>query len=109
MNRCWFIWLNSKQEGPFSYAELKADERLTPDTLVWKEGMADWAPIRKVPELNNLFKEEELEPEENEEDLSVSPITDEEIALPLQDEPPFLLWLLIALLVLIYVMIRLSQ
>lgn len=109
MNKCWFIWQASKHEGPFSYEDLKNNRSLTPDTLVWKEGMSGWKPIRNVPELKNLFKDEENDDEENEENL-LGTVPQDEIALPLNDaEPPLLLWLLIAILVIIYTAVKLFQ
>lgn len=108
MNKCWFIWLNSRQDGPFSYEELEANPALTPDTLVWKEGMSTWTPIKKVPELKNLFKDKGQPPKENLNPLK-TPVQDE-IVLSLDNaEPPFLLWILIAVIILMYVIFRISQ
>lgn len=109
MDKCWFIWINSNQEGPYSYEDLKQNQALTPDTLVWKEGFTTWLPIRKVPELKNLFKDQE-ESENQEFEESKAPLPHEEIALTYHDiEPPFILWLLIALLILLFVIFKLFQ
>jgi Interferon-induced transmembrane protein/GYF domain 2 len=40
--------------GPFSVEELQ-DKNLTPDTLVWKEGLVDWVPARNLQDLQSLF------------------------------------------------------
>lgn len=40
--------------GPFSVDELKGKD-LQPDTLVWKEGLADWMPAKNVTDLQALF------------------------------------------------------
>jgi hypothetical protein len=40
--------------GPFSVEELK-DKNLTPETLVWKEGLVDWVPARNLQDLQSLF------------------------------------------------------
>lgn len=40
--------------GPFTVEQLR-ERNLTPDTLVWKEGMADWLPARQISELESLF------------------------------------------------------
>lgn len=110
MNKCWFVWQTSRQEGPFSYEDLKENRSLTPDTLVWKDGMSGWKPIRNVPELKDLFKDGENEQEESEENFIGAVPTDDEIALPLNDaEPPLLLWFMIAFLVIIYTIVKLSQ
>lgn len=44
--------------GPFDLAALKQQVQsgqLTRETLVWKEGMAQWTPAGEVPELSGLF------------------------------------------------------
>lgn len=44
----------NQQKGPVSLDQLRA-LRLTPDTLVWREGMPQWMAAGAVPELANLF------------------------------------------------------
>ncbi len=48
---------NGTQQGPVDGARLIAllTSKLTPDTLVWREGMAAWTPARQVPELAASF------------------------------------------------------
>lgn len=43
---------NGQQAGPFSLAQL-IQQGITPETLVWKQGMEDWTPAWKVEELKN--------------------------------------------------------
>lgn len=40
--------------GPFSMEQLK-ERNITLDTLVWKEGMADWLPAKQLEELQSLL------------------------------------------------------
>ena len=40
--------------GPFTIEQLQ-ERNITPETLVWKEGMADWLPARQVDELQSLL------------------------------------------------------
>ena len=40
----------SNRRGPFSPEQLPA-QGLTAETLVWREGMADWLPASQIPEL----------------------------------------------------------
>lgn len=40
--------------GPFTVEQLR-ERNIAPDTLVWKEGMADWLPARQVSELEGVF------------------------------------------------------
>lgn len=50
----WFYVKDGEQAGPVSESELKtmlASKTIEPDTYVWKEGMADWAPATDVREL----------------------------------------------------------
>ena len=47
----WYYACDGEQTGPVSAAELRqaADAgRITPDDLVWQEGMREWIPARKV-------------------------------------------------------------
>lgn len=48
----WFFEQNDTPHGPVPQAALPgfvAAGRITPDTLVWTAGMADWLPARDVP------------------------------------------------------------
>ncbi len=52
----WYVGIGGKAEGPFPEEDIRnrvLQGRLGRDTLVWKEGMGEWAPISTVPELNN--------------------------------------------------------
>ncbi len=46
----WYIASDGAPLGPFAPDELRA-RGVTPDTLVWREGMADWTVLAQVPEL----------------------------------------------------------
>src|SRR5687768_7180297 len=43
--------------GPFTIEQLR-ERNITRETLVWKEGMADWAPANQLNELQALFATE---------------------------------------------------
>lgn len=49
----WYYAVNDQQSGPISKAELqqKLQGELTPDTMVWKDGMAAWTKAGEVTEL----------------------------------------------------------
>ncbi len=50
----WYIGVNGQQQGPFDAAALSAradSGDLTPDTVVWTSGMAQWLPAKEVAEL----------------------------------------------------------
>ena len=58
MSPPWFIAVGGQQAGPFELSLLTAKARsgeLRPDTLVWKQGMANWLPARDVPELASVL------------------------------------------------------
>lgn len=46
---------NGQQAGPFSFDQL-AQKGISPETLVWKQGMADWTPAWKVEELKAVLE-----------------------------------------------------
>ncbi len=54
----WFLGVGGKQLGPFDAAALAAEAaggRLTPTTLVWRQGLAAWVAAKDVPELARLL------------------------------------------------------
>jgi len=54
----WYAGIDNQQAGPFNPEALKQmiqQKRVKPETLVWKQGMADWTPASQVPEISGLF------------------------------------------------------
>lgn len=54
----FFLSVNGQQMGPFNSSALQQlvqSGQLTPQTYVWKQGMANWAFAKDVPELASLF------------------------------------------------------
>lgn len=49
-----YIIINDQQQGPFAKEELLS-RGLTPQTMVWCQGMPDWMPASSVHDLNDLF------------------------------------------------------
>ena len=52
------LFIGGQQYGPYDYKTLKQfvpSGQLTPQTLVWQQGMAAWTPAGQVPELAGLF------------------------------------------------------
>jgi hypothetical protein len=50
--------INGQQAGPYdmnTLQQLVSQSQVTKETLVWRQGMANWIAIAQVPELNNLF------------------------------------------------------
>ncbi len=55
----YFVAQGGKQTGPFTMEALAQEVsqgRLTRETLVWCQGMAQWTQAGKVPELSGLFQ-----------------------------------------------------
>lgn len=51
----WYYGENGEQQGPFDDASIRqaiSDGKLTPYTMVWREGMPGWLPLLQVPELS---------------------------------------------------------
>jgi outer membrane biosynthesis protein TonB len=50
--------IDDKQEGPFNAGQLMKlikEGKLDRETLVWKAGMPEWIPAKKVSELDPIF------------------------------------------------------
>src|ERR1700733_5373329 len=61
-NRSWFYASNGQQQGPYPGAQLReliARGTVTPDTLVWSEGMAGW---QRAGDVAGLFSGGSLAP-----------------------------------------------
>ena len=61
LERALWFYLAEKDEqiGPMPFAELRRvwrDGRIGASTYVWREGMADWLPLREVPGLEGEFR-----------------------------------------------------
>ncbi len=54
MNKQYFIIRNDVQQGPFTLEEL-SKQGIVSETLVWTEGMPQWAPAWQVEELKPLL------------------------------------------------------
>jgi hypothetical protein len=103
VEKIWFIIIAGNKEGPFSFLDLKKDDRISPDTLAWRQGFPDWLPIRDIKELEDLFKEEPpVAAPEEEEQTSPATLQDDEV-MALKKDPYFSLWVLLAVILVVYV------
>jgi membrane protease subunit (stomatin/prohibitin family) len=53
-----FVAINGQQNGPFdlqTITQLIHNRQLTKETLVWKQGMANWIAASELAELSNIF------------------------------------------------------
>lgn len=55
----WII-VDQRHAGPFSLEQLRG-QGITPDRLVWHDGLTDWTPAGDVPALAGLFAPEPAE------------------------------------------------
>lgn len=54
MNEALYFYVkNGVSEGPFSAEELM--KLITPDTLIWTEGMTEWTPASEVAPISEMF------------------------------------------------------
>lgn len=73
-----FYYSDGKERyGPFTIEQLK-ERNITSETLVWKEGLADWVPARNLADLQSLFSA----------DASFAPPAAAPYAPPLMEKPP---------------------
>ncbi len=55
----WYVVVNGQQQGPFNLSQLQQaiqNGQYTTDTLVWRDGFADWIAIAKVPDLQRTSR-----------------------------------------------------
>jgi len=111
--REWYIKIEGKKEGPYSVMELRHDQRITPETLVWKKGFEKWVPIGKVRELRKVFAdEEELEPEQKDFEHGELPtrITPDGLVIDMREEPPnIIIWIALAVILIAYLIYKLNS
>ncbi|MBK27009.1 MAG: hypothetical protein CME70_23600 [Halobacteriovorax sp.] len=65
MEKNWFIFKGDHHLGPFSSEDLVrmlGHEKAKPDDLIWKEGEADWLPLKSHPALLAYFEPPVKEP-----------------------------------------------
>lgn len=114
MNLKWFIIVDGKQEGPFTLLQLKSHLKITPDTLVWREGFSTWIAVRNVKELNKLFEdEEEAQPIQErfvpKKKILDGLLQDEETMVIGEDPYQFWLWILVIILIIVYVIYQINS
>lgn len=61
MKQSWYIVFNGEQMGPMPLDELQK-YNLTPESMVWTEGLSEWIPAGRVPELHSLLYGESMPP-----------------------------------------------
>lgn len=110
MDKIWYIKVHGSREGPYSVADLKRDNRITPDTLVWRKGFDRWQEIRYVPELQCVF-EDEADDNDGEKRLVFGQPDDDEIVLDMRGgkDPNRWLWFLLIAILLFYFWVTITS
>lgn len=115
MEKIWFVVIEGKRFGPYSFEQLKGMSFVTPDTLVWREGFAAPLPARDVPELRALFEDDEpLNPQPEEPSFVKGALSTGQPAgeLILDRQPPapmLFLWLLLIASIFMFIILRLAD
>lgn len=108
-DKIWFVDFAGKVEGPFSEIDLKKDDRITPDLYVWHEGWAEWKRLREVPELKVIFQDVRSKDEEEEDEVNgakAPSAPQDELTIDYGEDPPYFIWFLIVILLLVYFIIK---
>jgi hypothetical protein len=56
----WYVGINDVSVGPIRLAELRskaASGKIDPESLVWRDGLEDWRPLKSFPELLAVLEE----------------------------------------------------
>ena len=67
----YFLQNNGQKDGPFSLEELKA-LKISPNTLIWYEGIKDWEKISNDKELHEKLFPQTIEVNENESSIAIA-------------------------------------
>lgn len=103
--KLWYIRLEGKEEGPYSFMDLKSDPRITPEVDAKKKEWADWVPIGEISELSQLFADPcPLEDTPAVKKPSFRQVnSDDEIAISFDPQNPLFLLLLLLVLLLAFI------
>ncbi len=61
----YFLYFNNQQQGGFNIQTVQiliSQGQINPDTLIWKQGMPNWAEISTLPEFVNSFGGQQMPP-----------------------------------------------
>lgn len=105
--KVWYIKIDDREEGPYSFLDLRGDSRVTPDTLARKVNNPMWRPIRQIAELKRLFYEEN--PDEVEDDGVKKIKPQDELVLEMNKDPKYLFWALMLIILLSAYLIYISR
>ena len=61
----WYVAIDEVPVGPIRHTDLRmkyGQGAVTDDSLVWREGFEEWRPLRTLPDLHMLVREEVSQP-----------------------------------------------
>lgn len=109
MEKIWYILINESEEGPFTAKELWFDSRIDLETLVWKEGLSDWTPLKNIRELRKYFEPEEPSQKRDEKADKNKTCGQGEIALDYSHDPNFFFFFIVIALLLLCFLLYYTQ
>ena len=87
MTKYWIV-VGDSHEGPFTAEEL-LEKNVPADTYAWHPGLKVWTQIKDIPELRDLFAEEEIDVKEDvPENFEAADTAPMESECPPQSPPP---------------------
>ena len=112
--KIWYVYLDGAQQGPFAVSALGGVVGFSPDSFVWREGLADWVPAGTLPELAPLFKDQDTpddewyddEDDDEEEKSGARRLPDGGTAVIKMEPNQFIFWFVIILLIITYMLYR---
>lgn len=51
----YYMVVDEKSTGPYTFDQISLDPALKPETLVWKPGIDNWVAAKTLPEFSDLF------------------------------------------------------
>lgn len=73
----WYVAVNGQQQGPFEQQQIQQSIKtgqFTRETLVWRNGFADWIPIGQIPELKQPYYTSQAPPPPNQSNMGAHEI-----------------------------------
>lgn len=80
----YWIIVEDRHAGPFSAQQL-VDTGLTPDTLVWYEGLPDWTRAANIPEIMQCLEQRSIAEAQARQELVEQARRDEELRLQAEE------------------------
>lgn len=99
----WYIQVDGKKQGPYSFAALKEHPRISPFTLAKKKNRvrSHWKMMGQIPELAPLFQKTKKVERSNPKKRPMRGLSD--VLIHSSNIGTFIFWAVIALLIILYI------